>query len=146
VLAGEATALGAAYRSDAVEMPPCRPLLKGRAAIEQCYRGLFQGAVKIAEFTFSYLETVAAGDVGYTTGTYKQKPLPKAGRPIDDSAKFVVVVKRNAGVWKAAYVIYNSDHRPRYSAQPCAARVLYPYLANTMWTGLRRKPPHHICQ
>ena len=30
VLAGDAAAVGATYRDDAVEMPPCRPPLKGR--------------------------------------------------------------------------------------------------------------------
>ncbi len=123
VLAGDAAGVGATFRDDAVEMPPCRPLLKGRAAIEQYYRGLFEGPVKITEFTFSHLETVAAGDVGYTTGTYKQKLLPKSGQPIDDSGSFVVIVKREAGVWKAAYVIHNSDRPPAMPGSPAVALV-----------------------
>lgn len=123
VLAGDAAAVGATYRDDAVEMPSCRPLLKGRAAIEQYYRELFEGPVKITEFTFSHLETAAAGDIGYTAGTYKQKFLPKSGEPIDDSGKFVVIVKRAGGVWKAAYVIYNSDRPPAMQSAPAAALI-----------------------
>ena len=118
VLAGDAAGVAATYLDDAVEMPSCRPLLKGRAAIESYYRELFQGPFKITEFTFSHLETQASGDIGYTTGTYRQKLLPKSGEPIDDSGKFVVVVKRDAGVWKAAYVIYNSDHPPVMMPKP----------------------------
>lgn len=120
VLAGDAAAVAATYRDDAVEMPDCRPMLKGRAAIEEYYRGFFAGPVKITAFTFSHLETAATSDIGYTTGTYKQTITPKSGGPMEDSGKFVVIVKRGAGVWKAAYVIYNSDRPPVMPPAPAA--------------------------
>jgi len=121
VLAGDATAVAATFRSDAVEMPPCRPLIQGRAAIEQYYRGFFAGPVKITEFTFSHMETAATGDSGYTAGTYRQKLQVKPGVLADDTGKFVVIVKREAGTWKAAYVIYNSDRPPATQGAPVAS-------------------------
>ena len=124
VLAGDAAAVGATYREDAVEMPPCRARLNGRAAIEQYYRELFQGPVKITAFTFSYLEAVIAGDLGYTAGTYRQKLSGGPAGSIDDVGKFVVVVKRTGSAWKAAYVIYNSDQPP---ANPAAAALPVPF-------------------
>jgi uncharacterized protein (TIGR02246 family) len=121
VLAGNAAAVAATYREDAVEMPPFREPLKGRRAIEQYYRELFRGQVKITEFTFSHLEVKAAGSVGYTAGTYKQKLSGAPGGPIEDAGNFVVIVKRGGGAWKAAYVIYNSDRPPETQCAPAAA-------------------------
>jgi uncharacterized protein (TIGR02246 family) len=112
VLAGDAAAVGATYGRDAIEMPPGCPPLRGRAAIEQHYRELFAGPVKITDFTFTYLETGAAGNIGFTAGAYKRKLLPKSGEPIEDSGSFVVIVKRDAPGWKSSYVIYNSDRPP----------------------------------
>src|SRR5262249_57890441 len=62
VLAGDVTALAATYQPDAVEMPPSRPPLQGRAAIEQYYRELFAGPMKITRFTFSHWKTETAGN------------------------------------------------------------------------------------
>ena len=124
VLAGDAAGVAATYRSDAVEMPPSQPLLKSRPAIEQYYRGLFAGPVRITEFTFSHIETVSSGDVGYTAGTYKQKLQLKSGEPIDDSGNFVVIVKREGGAWKAAYVIHNSDRPAPTPCAPASALIL----------------------
>jgi ketosteroid isomerase-like protein len=112
VLAGDTSAVGATYGRDAVLMPPSHPPLKGRAAIERYYRELFGGPMKIADFTFTHLETATAGNIGFTTGAYKQKLLPKSGEPIEDSGSFVVIVKRDVSGWKSAYVMYNSDRPP----------------------------------
>ena len=110
VLAADAGRVAATYRDDAMEMPPCQPLLRGRAAIEEYYRQLFTAPIKITDFTFSHIETTAAGKFGYTTGTYRRKIQPNSGEPLEESGKFVVIVKRDAsGSWKAAYVMYNSD-------------------------------------
>jgi len=130
VLAGDVAAVVAGYRQDAIEMPSCRPMLRGRAAIEQYYRGLFNGPVKITAFTFVYLETAAAGDFGYTAGTYKQKLVSNSGEAWDDEGKFMIIAKRDSGSWKAAYVIYNSDRPP---AQPVGTAALpspFPALMN----------------
>lgn len=128
VLAGDAAAVGATYRTDAVEMPPCRTPLKGRAAIEQYYRELFGGPMKITAFTFTHLDTTTAGNIGYITGGDTQKLLPKSGEPVDDSGNFVVIVKRDAGVWKSAYTIYNS-HRPPAIPGAMAPVLISPFPA-----------------
>lgn len=112
MLAGDAAAVTATYSDDARLLPPCGPPLEGRAAIEQYYRQQFQGPLKITEFTFSYWEAQAAGDSGYTAGTYKMKLAGGPAGSIEDQGKFVVIVKRTGGVWKAAFVIYNSDFPP----------------------------------
>jgi len=120
VMTRDLAALSATFREDAVEMPPNRPPRLGRAAIEQYYRELFEGPVKITEFTFSHLEAVATGDIGHSAGAYEQTLSIPSGESINDQGKFVAILKRSNGAWKTAYVIYNSD---RPSAGPCAVGV-----------------------
>jgi len=43
VLDGNAAAVAAVFREDAVEMPPCQKMVQGRGAIEQFYRGMLSG-------------------------------------------------------------------------------------------------------
>jgi len=124
VLAGDVTATADTYHEDAIEMAPGRPPLKGRAAIEQYYRELFQGPLRIVAFSFSYLEAVAIGDNGYVTGTYQQTLTGGPAGSIEDSGKFVAIIKRAGGTWRSSYVIYNSD---RSQATPCPAFSVVPF-------------------
>jgi len=118
VLAGDARAAAATYTEDGAELPPGRPIVRGRSAIEQHFRGLFQGA-KVTGFTFSHLETAIDGNVGYDAGTYEQRLTLPSGQVMSDLGKYVAVLKRTQGEWKAAYVIYNSDGA---SPSPCSPR------------------------
>ena len=124
VLAGDAAAVGATYSRDAVEMPPCRPPLKGRDAIERYYRDMFGGPMKIAAFSFTRLETAAAGNIGFAIGGYQRTLIPNGGESVEDSGSFAVIVKREGGTWKAAYVIYNSDRAPAAQAGIVAALAI----------------------
>src|SRR5262249_36611590 len=97
---------------DGVLMPPGQPLVKGHQAIERYYRGMFQTPVRITSFTFSNMVTMTAGDLGYAIGLYQQRLSGAPAGPIEDSGKFVVVLKRTNSSWRSAYTIYNSDHPP----------------------------------
>jgi uncharacterized protein (TIGR02246 family) len=130
VLAGDAAAVAATYRDDAVELPPCRPAVKGRAEIERYYHELFQSPMKVTPFTFSYLEATVVGNTGYAAGTYERQ-LSGGSASISDSGKFIVVVKRTGQGWKTAYVIYNGD---RGCDAPQTAAVKSP-------RGFRPAPP-----
>lgn len=118
VLAGDARAVAATYAEDGAELPPGHPMVRGRRAIEQRFLDLFQGA-KVTAFTFSHLETTADGDTAYDAGTYEQRLALPSGQTVDDTGKYVAVLKRIQGEWKAAYVIYNSDG---VAPSPCASR------------------------
>ena len=115
-LAGDAKAIAALYTDDAVEMPPNTPMVKGRAALEQYYQKQF-AAGKIAKFSLTHLETRSSGDSGYDVGTYTQTITAAKGAPMNDSGKYVVILKRVAGAWKVAYAIYNSDNPPPPTVQ-----------------------------
>jgi uncharacterized protein (TIGR02246 family) len=112
-LAGDAKAIAALYTDDATELPPNAPMIKGRAAIEQHYVREMGSGMKILSLSFTHLETHATGDTGYDVGTYQQSVMPKgASAPVQDTGKYVVIMKRSAGAWKVAYAIYNSDMPP----------------------------------
>jgi len=107
MLASDAASAAALYREDAVEMPNCRPLVKGRPAIEQYFRGLMKGG-KITTFVLTHTESSISGDTAYDVGTYTQR-LSTPGGIVDDTGKYVVMLKRTGGDWKVAYSIHNSD-------------------------------------
>jgi uncharacterized protein (TIGR02246 family) len=108
VVAGDARAVAATYRDDAVELGPCAPPLKGRAAIEEHYRRMFQN-LKFTSFTFSHLDATVNGNMGYDAGTYEETAGPEGTPGMTVTGKFLVLVKRGQDGWKAAYVIFNFD-------------------------------------
>ncbi len=112
MLAGDAAAVVSVYRDDAVEMPSCAPLVRGRAAIEQYYRGLFAQGARFTAFTLTHLEAKTAGDTAYAVGTSAQTLAMPSKGVIDDTGKYLVVLKRTDGQWKVAYSMYSSDHPP----------------------------------
>jgi uncharacterized protein (TIGR02246 family) len=111
-LAGDARAVAAIYTEDAVELPNCEPLVRGRAAIEQRYRKFFDGPVKRTSFTFSHLEATIEGNVGYAVGTYNQRLALPTGQTVSDTGKYLVILRRTQGEWKAMYAIWNGDTLP----------------------------------
>jgi len=109
-MAGDAKALAALYTEDAVEMPPHQPMIKGRSAIEQYYQKAFGSGTKMSAFSVNHLQAEATGDLGYDAGTYQQTITPGgAASPVNESGKYVVILKRAGPAWKIAYAIYNSD-------------------------------------
>jgi uncharacterized protein (TIGR02246 family) len=106
---GDAAAAAAVYRDDGVEMPPGRPPIQGRTAIEGYFREMFRGC-RFTTFALSHAELRASGDVAFATGTSRTAITPNGGPPVEDSGKYLVVLKRTDGRWKVAYSIYNSDH------------------------------------
>jgi len=115
VVAGDARAAAATYRDDGVELGPCGTPLKGRAAIEEHYRRMFEN-VKFTTFTFSHLEATADGNLGYAAGTYEEIAGPAGTPGMNLTGKYLVLLKRGPDGWKSAYVIYNFDG----TAPPCA--------------------------
>jgi uncharacterized protein (TIGR02246 family) len=107
ILASDAKVVAALYQEDAVEMPNCGPLVKGRAEIERYSRGLMK-EVKITAFVLTHTESTFSGDTAYDVGTYTQRLSTRDGI-VDDTGKYIVMLKRTGGGWKIAYAIHNSD-------------------------------------
>lgn len=108
MLAGDAAAAATLYQDDAMEMPPGKPPVRGRAAIETYYRELFSGC-RFTEFNLKNERAQASGEVGYVVGVSRVSLTPAGGPPVHESGKYVVVLKRSRGSWKVAYAIHNAD-------------------------------------
>src|SRR4029453_434571 len=90
MLASDAAMVAALYQEDAVEMPNCRPLVKGRPAIEQYFRGLMKEG-KNTTFVLTHTESTISGDTAYDVGTYTQR-LSTRGGMVDDTGKYIVML------------------------------------------------------
>ena len=112
VLDGNAAAVAAVFREDAVEMPPCQKMVQGRGAIEQFYRGMLSGPARVTGFTFHHMESSVVGEVAFDVGTYTRSVSTPMGA-VEDSGKYTVVLKKTGGEWMVAYLIYNSDLPPQ---------------------------------
>jgi uncharacterized protein (TIGR02246 family) len=106
---GDAAAAAAVFAEDGVEMPPDHPAVRGRAAIEQYYRQMFSGPVKVSGFRLAHREAVAAGEVAYMTGDSTITVTPPGAPPMEQSGKYLVVLKRRGGRWQVAEAIHNAD-------------------------------------
>lgn len=110
VLAGDAKAVAALYTEDAVEMPPNQSMVKGRSAIQQYYEKQFAMG-RPAAFTLTHLETQSTGTHAHDVGTYRQTVKgADASQSVEDTGKFIVLLRRSGSDWRIAYAIYNSDH------------------------------------
>jgi ketosteroid isomerase-like protein len=114
VLSGNPGRMASFYLDNGIEMAPNRTWAEGRGAIEALHQELCAGPVKLTGFSFTHLESSVVGDTAYDVGTYRQTmTAPGAPSPIQDAGKYVAILKRSGGEWKAAYVIYNSDKESR---------------------------------
>jgi uncharacterized protein (TIGR02246 family) len=104
----DAGALAALYADDAIVMLPNQPAVEGRTAIQALYDGMFKAnAAKIA---INPLETQVAGDWAYDRGTATTTITPKSGKGVEESDKYIVVLKRlPGGLWKVYRDISNSN-------------------------------------
>ena len=113
MLAGDARAAAAVFAEDGADLQPGAAPVRGRAAIEAYYRGLF-ATCHFAKFELTETESRIAGDVGFLTGTTR---VAVAGAP-EEAGKYLVVLKRSGDAWKVAYAMHNED---RPSAGPPSA-------------------------
>jgi uncharacterized protein (TIGR02246 family) len=107
--AGNAAAAAAVFAEDGVEMPPDHPAVRGRAAIEQYYRQVFSGPVKLSGFRLAPREGAVAGEVAYMTGDSTITVTPPGAPATEQSGKYLVVLKRRGGRWQVSEAIHNAD-------------------------------------
>jgi uncharacterized protein (TIGR02246 family) len=109
-------AIAATYTDDAIVMPTNRTAVEGKQAIQTYYAARFkQNPAKIA---LKVLETRVMGDWAYDRGDSTITVAGKSGKPVEQSSKYLVIVKRQAdGSWKIYRAIY-SDNLPSTPAAP----------------------------
>lgn len=111
----DAVAMAATYAEDAIMMNPNQAAVEGQQAIRAAYEATFkENAGKVA---FTPLETQVAGDWAYDRGSYTVTVTPASGKPVEDSYKYLVVVKRQPdGSWKLYREMSNSNNPPATEA------------------------------
>jgi uncharacterized protein (TIGR02246 family) len=122
VRAGDAQAVAAFFTQDGIEMPPCQPPVEGRGAIERYHRAFFNGPAKLQQFSFGHRETRSSGDTAFDVGTYRQTLSAGPTGTVEDRGKYVVLLRREGGDWRVAYMIYTSDLPPAGPGAPPAGR------------------------
>jgi uncharacterized protein (TIGR02246 family) len=97
------------WSEDGVMMPPGRPLVRGRLAIEDFFQRLFAEARFRFQFTASEIEIV--GDLASERVIYVAEAWPAgASQPTHDRGKGIHLFRRlPAGVWVLAADLWNSD-------------------------------------
>lgn len=100
----------AGYTDDATMVPPDGELIKGKQAIEEYYRMLFQMGMK--EVVLTTIEVEGSGGTVYEIGKTRVRIQPEGQEAIQDSSKYLVIWKRQGdGTWKVHVDIWSLSCR-----------------------------------
>lgn len=106
--ARDAAALAALFTSDGFVLQPNRPPVRGRAALEEVYRGQGGGALRLRALAHAAADTVA-----YIIGAYGYDDAP------GDLGKFTLTLRRGPdGRWLIASDMDNGNQPPGSPSTP----------------------------
>ncbi|MBI3514836.1 MAG: DUF4440 domain-containing protein [Proteobacteria bacterium] len=108
VAAKDLAGVVAFYAKDGVLMAPGGPPAEGTAAITEGWRGILGLPNGSLTFAPTRVTIAKSADLAYETGTYSLAFDGAKGR-VQDQGKYVVVWKKEAGQWKAAADIFNTN-------------------------------------
>lgn len=113
VAATNIQAIADIYASQGMLMPPGAPPARGRAAIAEAWSAML--APTGASLTFEPTEIVVGQgeDIAYDVGTYTHTASSPGGGTVADHGKYLVVWTREAGTWKVAADMFNSNGAAR---------------------------------
>jgi len=105
--AHDSAKIAALYAPDAAAFPPGAERAQGRDAI----RKFWQGAIDqgISNVTLRTIDVVSSGTLATESGEFALDAPGKDGKPVHVTGKYVVVWKRNGGVWQLYRDIWNDN-------------------------------------
>jgi len=114
----DAVALALLYAEDAILMPPNRPLVTGRQAIQAFYAKEFEQG--LADLKLKTIASSSSGQLGFDVGQSDVQVRPGdpsglllrgvgGGGAVRAQGKYVTIYKRVGPDWKIAYDIFNDD-------------------------------------
>ncbi len=95
------------YAEDARVMPPNQPVVQGKAAIQELWKGILMSGVLSLTLDTTHIEV--SGDLAYGVGTYVMTQERQGGPPGEQHGKYVVVYRRRQGDWKAVVDMFSSN-------------------------------------
>jgi ketosteroid isomerase-like protein len=103
------------YAEDADLLPPHAPIIKGRAAIQEFWKGMVSAGLKVLVLETKRVEE--SGDLAYGSGVFELTLSPPGGDTMSDKGKYVVVYRRqHDGTWQAVADIFNSSEPAQRSS------------------------------
>jgi ketosteroid isomerase-like protein len=101
---GDAAAVAAHYTAAGQAFPPNGEIARGREAIQKLWKGAMDAGVRGVKLVT--LEVEAHGDTAHEVGTYV---LVGEGGKTLDNGKYIVIWKRDGGLWKLHRDIWNTS-------------------------------------
>jgi ketosteroid isomerase-like protein len=106
---GDPEKLVALYADGIVLLPPNEPAIAGKAAARAWARRFFQ-QFKVEGTYTSTADLTISGDLAFERLSFKLKLTPVGGgAAMEDAGKGIHVYRREAGAWKIAQDVWNSD-------------------------------------
>jgi len=104
---GDSAGMAAAYTEDGQVLPPGAPVISGRAAIQAFWQQALD--MGVGDGLLETVELEVHGDTAWEVG---QGTLKTKDGQVIDTAKYIVLWKRDDGAWKWHRDIYNSNPAP----------------------------------
>ena len=107
--AKDAKAAAAAYAEDAVLIPPGEPLVRGREAIEEYWKGAIElGGIR--EVSVETMDALSSGSLGYETGSFVLTVNGPDGEAVIDRGRYIELLRREPdGQWLSTHGIWNAS-------------------------------------
>lgn len=107
--ARDAQAAAALYTEDAVLIPPGEPLVRGRAAIEEYWRGAIE-AGGVRDVSVETIDALSSGSLGYETGSFVLTANGPDGEALTDRGRYIEILRRESdGRWLSTHGIWNAS-------------------------------------
>jgi len=106
---GDAAAVAALYTADARLLPPGAPMMSGTEAIRAFWQGAMNLGIKAATLETIDVESSGGGDLATEIGKFTLSMEKPGGERVEQTGKYVVLWKNDAGVWKLHADIWNTN-------------------------------------
>jgi uncharacterized protein (TIGR02246 family) len=107
--AKDAKAAAALYTEDAVLIPPGEPLVRGREAIEEYWRGAIElGGIR--DVSVETMDALSSGSLGYETGSFVLTINGPDGEAVIDKGRYIELLRLEPdGRWLSTHGIWNAS-------------------------------------
>jgi len=107
--AKDARAAAALYTEDAVLIPPGEPLVRGREAIEEYWRGAIESG-GVRDVSVETMDALSSGSLGYETGSFVLTANGPDGEAVTDRGRYIELLRREPdGRWLSTHGIWNAS-------------------------------------